>query len=87
VSTGPHIPMTTSAGHFLSMQPAVGVEPRTAVWFRGDQFDALRAECDRYRRACELTRTVCQLATRVSNTDAPDPEVLDILDIVEGVLK
>lgn len=79
MSTGPHVPITTSAGHFLSMQPAVGVEPRTAVWFRGDQFDALRAECDRYRGACQRVLKLF--------TDAPDPEVLDILDIVEGVLK
>jgi hypothetical protein len=79
VTTGPHIPMTTSAGHFLSMQPAVGVEPRTAVWFRGDQFDALRAECDRYRGACQLVLKLF--------IDSSDPGLLDILDIVERALK
>ena len=53
VAKGPHIPMTTSAGHFLSMQPAQGVEPRAAVWYRGDEVDAMASGRAKYRQALE----------------------------------
>ena len=79
VSSGPHIPMTTSAGHFLSMQPASGTEPRAMTWIRGDEFDAVLSARDKYREACQ---EVLKLFS-----DAPDPEILDILDIVERALK
>jgi hypothetical protein len=79
VSTGPHVPMTTSAGHFLSMQPATGAEPRAMTWVRADEFDSLLADRDKYRRACERVLKLF--------TDAPDPEVLEILEIVERALK
>ena len=52
-ATGPHIPMTTSAGHFLSMQPAQGVEPRAAVWYRGTDWDIVAAEREKFKRALE----------------------------------
>jgi hypothetical protein len=74
-----YVPLTTSAGHFLSMQPAVGTEPRDKQWYRADGWDTLTAERDKYRSACQAVLRLF--------TEAPDPEVLDILDIVEKVLK
>lgn len=79
VAKGPHIPMTTSAGHFLSMQPAQGTEPQAMTWFRGDEVSRLSDERTKYR---EALAAVLRLFT-----DAPDPEILDILDIVEEALK
>ena len=78
VSTGPHIPMTTSAGHFLSMQPAQGIEPRSAVWYRGTDWDIVAAERERFKRALQEV---------VAVFDKEDMEVLDFLEIAERALK
>jgi hypothetical protein len=76
---GPHIPITTSAGHYLSMQPAQIPLAPDKVWYRGDEYETLAAQCYKYKKACA---DVLRLFT-----DAPDPEILDILDIVERALK
>ena len=50
--SGPHIPMTTSAGHFLSMQPST--DPREGpekVWYRGDCYAAKNAQMHKYKGA------------------------------------
>lgn len=80
MSTGPHVPLTTSAGHFLSMQPATDAKaPRDAVWYRGDEWDIVAAERAKLMMACqEVMRHV---------SDTPDPEVLAIIDIIEKALK
>jgi hypothetical protein len=76
---GPHVPITTSAGHYLSMQPAIAPIVPDKVWYRGDEYETLAAQCYKYKKACA---DVLRLFT-----DAPDPEILDILDIVERALK
>ena len=79
VARGPHVPMTTSAGHFLSMQPASGTEPKSLTWYRADYVLALNDERAKYKCALEAIHRLF--------TDAPDPEIIDILDIVEGALR
>lgn len=79
MSTGPHVPLTTSAGHFLSMQPATDAKaPRDAVWYRGDEWDIVAAESARYLAA---------LRAVIARYDAEDLEILDFLDIAERALK
>jgi hypothetical protein len=77
--SGPHIPMTTSAGHFLSMQPAQGTEPQAMTWFRGDEVSRLSDERTKFKDALAAIHKLF--------TDAPDPEIIDILDITERALK
>ena len=83
MTTGPHVPMTTSAGHFLSMQPAQGVEPRAAVWYRGDEVDALAAGRAKYRQACEAVLAIFSDPKESGDSDTQ----LKILEIVERALK
>ena len=82
VSTGPHIPMTTSAGHFLSMQPAQSMSPRDKVWYLGTDWDALVKERDRYRFACEAVMEMFDDKGQTGDADT----LIEILDIVERVL-
>ena len=84
MTAGPHIPMTTSAGHFLSMQPAQGVEPRSAVWYRGDEVDAIAAGRAKYRQACESVLEI--FGDSSQSLESLDTQ-LKILEIVERALK
>lgn len=78
MSSGPHIPLTTSAGHFLSMQPASGTEPREAVWYRGSEWDLVAAERAKFMTALQEV---------IARFDAEDVELLDFLEIAERALK
>lgn len=76
--SGPHVPITTSAGHYLSMQPAQLAEPRDKVWYRGSDWDIVTAERDKFRKALQEVIAVF---------DKEDMEVLDFLEIAERALK
>jgi hypothetical protein len=100
VSTGPHIPMTTSAGHFLSMQPSTDakIDPLT-MWYRADEYMAaidryllVVNERDKYRAACEKVMALWNAPDDHLPADGDLENVpMDILvaavTIVEGVLK
>jgi hypothetical protein len=79
---GPHIPITTSAGHYLSMQPAQSMSPRDKVWYLGTDWDALVKERDRYRFACEAVMEMFEDKGQAGDADT----LIEILDIVERVL-
>jgi hypothetical protein len=81
--TGPHIPMTTSAGHFLSMQPAQGSEPQAMTWFRGDEVSRLSDERTKYREAIAAVLAIFSDPKESGDSDTQ----LKILDIVERALK
>ena len=61
------------------MQPATETLPLEKVWYRGDEVGAINDERAKYRCALEAIHRLF--------TEAPDPEIIDILDIVEGALK
>ena len=85
--SGPHVPMTTSAGHFLSMQPAQsGTDPRkepTKIWYRGDQFLEMYDQMAKFRFACEAIMETFEDKGQTGDADT----LIEILDIVERVLK
>jgi hypothetical protein len=80
---GPHVPITTSAGHYLSMQPAQLAEQRDKVWYLGSDWDALVKERDRFRFACEAVLETFEDKGQSADADT----LIEILDIVERVLK
>ena len=82
-ATGPHIPMTTSAGHFLSMQPAQGVEPRAAVWYRGTDWDIVAAEREKFKRACQNAMSIFEDRGSLEDTET----LVLILELIEEALK
>jgi hypothetical protein len=89
---GPHVPITTSAGHFLSMQPATGAEPRAMTWVRADEFDSLSADRDKYRRACERVLALWNapddhLPADSSMDNVPMDILVAAVTIVEDALK
>ena len=81
---GPHIPMTSVAGHFMGMQPQpVGASHSDEVWYRGDDYMALVAECDKYKRACMGVLEIIDGPTPLSGDDM----IFEILDIVQKALE
>jgi hypothetical protein len=83
-SSGPHIPLTTSAGHFLSMQPATDRSaPMDTVWYRGDQFMELYDLMAKDRAACE---SIMEIFVKEGESGDSDT-LIKILDIVERALK
>jgi hypothetical protein len=81
--SGPHEPLVTVAGHFLSMQPSdkdIRKEP-TKVWYRGDQYVELYNLMYKYRRALEM------ILDLQSAADAVTPDITDSWVIAEEALK
>jgi hypothetical protein len=82
-SRGPHIPHTTVAGHFLSMQPVdfLGMDI-TKVWYPGPQFIEIYDLMDKYRHACESIQEIFNDPNETGDSDS----LIKILDIIEKVL-
>jgi hypothetical protein len=73
---GPHVPVMTVAGHFLSMQPSTDAKlGPEKVWYRGDAYRELYDQMATFRQACE---DVMKYVAREA-----DPEVVTIIDIIE----
>jgi hypothetical protein len=84
--TWPFVPLTSVAGHFLSMQPAhVTVPPADIqpdkVWYRGDRHVEVYDLMSKYRDALETI--VKSFSSGGSDTD----QLLAMVEIAEGALK
>lgn len=84
VSDAPHIPLTTSAGHFLSMQPnSDPMAPADKLWYRADVYAGVVAKRDKYLAA---VRAVYAIMCDENETGDGDT-LCKIIDICEGALK
>jgi hypothetical protein len=79
---GPHIPMTSVAGHFMGMQPSDEAS-REKVWYRGDEFKRTCTARDRYKLALMGVMEILDDPTPLSDADM----LVEILDIVQKALE
>ena len=78
-----HVPITTSAGHYLSMQPAESTLPLEKVWYRGDEYALQMRDAIKFRAACQAVLDIFS----DPNSTGDSESLIEILDIVERALK
>lgn len=85
MSVGPHVPLTSVAGHFLSMQPGTDTSRLAPekIWYRGDEYLAVVSQRDKYKLALDGVFKIFSDPNEPGDSET----MLQVLDIVEKALR